>query len=575
MAASTTLPSQSFTRHSFSPDAWENLIFILLLGIYVVPIWWFPYFPSQDGPGHLYNAYLLSGWSNSTFPIDRSFFAFNPAPVPNWLGSVLLALLIKITNPLRAEKLALTLYVTFLPVAMRYAARSVRSNARYLYFFAFAFVYNWFFHLGLLNFCISLAWYLLFIGYWIRNRDHLHARQMFALLAITVPFYFSNGLSYYMALGAVGVLSVACGLREFERATWKHTWKQWCGNILKPQIGLLLAIPLTLLYLALHGRNFHPSGLVPSAPMTWKDVSWSVTRLTALRASTAEADLQVSHALAILLLIGFLWSCYCRRKERRLLWTDSLLVVAAAEFVLYLIAPANGAGGSLLQARMILFPLLTFVLWLAVQPIGKISAFILAVAAAVLSTTLVAFDVKRYVQLTPALEEFYATSSHIERQATILSLEFGKGLDEKRRDLHLKYDPFIHAAGLISIERSLVDLNDYEAESRNFPLVYKAALDPSEIIGEGHEYAFPPVAHIGQYYRTTGRSVDYVLLWGVDEENSRAPAAQDIFQELATNYVLTYSAPHSPLQLYRRRQEADQVEAAIVPGPMAGPHHNQ
>ncbi|MGB2602850.1 MAG: hypothetical protein WBC78_04610 [Candidatus Sulfotelmatobacter sp.] len=569
MAASTTLPNHSSTRHSFSADAWENLLFVFLLGIYLVPIWWFPYFPSQDGPGHLYNAYLLSGWSNSSFPIDRSFFAFNPAPVPNWLGSVLLALLIKITTPLRAEKLALTLYVVFLPVAMRYGARSVRSDARYLYFLAFAFVYNWFFHLGMLNFCISLAWYLLFIGYWIRNRDHLHARQMFVLLAITVPFYFSNGLSYYMALGAVGVLSVAYGLREFDRATWK----QWCINILKPQIGLLLAIPLTLSYLALHGRNYHPSGLVPETPMTWKDVIWSLSRLTALRASTAAADLQLSRALAILLLIGFLWSCYCRRKERRLLWTDSLLVVAAAEFVLYLIAPENAAGGSLLQDRMILFPLLTFALWFVVQPIGKISALILAAAALVLSTTLVGFDVKRYAQLTPALEEFYATSSHIEQQATILPLEFGRG--EQRRDLHLKYDPFLHAAGLISIERSLVNLNDYEAESRNFPLVYKAALDPSDVIGEGHEYAHPPVAHIGQYYRATGRSVDYVLLWGVDEENSRAPAAQDIFQELAANYVLIYSAPHSPLQLYRRRQKADKVEAAIVPGPTAGPHHHQ
>jgi len=228
-----------------------------------------------------------------------------------------------------------------------------------------------------------------------------------------------------------------------------------------------------------------------------------------------------------------------------------------------------------LQDRTILFPLLTFALWLVVQPVGKISAFILTAAAVVLSTMLVAFDVKRYVQLTAALKEFYATSSHIEQQATILPLEFGKGLDEQRRDLNLKYDPFIHAAGLISIERSLVDLNDYEAESRNFPLVYKAALDPSEIIGEGHEYAFPPVAHIGQYYRTTGRTVDYVLLWGVDEENSRAHAAQDIFQELAANYLLIYSAPHSPLQLYRRRQKADQVEAAIVPGPMAGPRHNR
>ncbi len=174
---------------------WENLLFAFLLVVNVIPIWWFPHFPSQDGPGHVYNAYLLSGWRKSSFPIDRGFFAFNPAPVPNWLTTIVLALLMQITTPAVAEKILLTLYVILLPLAMRYAARSFCSTSHYLYFFSLAFIYNYFFHLGMINFCLSVMWYLTFIGYWARHRQRLGLRQILVLICLTFLFYFSNGLS--------------------------------------------------------------------------------------------------------------------------------------------------------------------------------------------------------------------------------------------------------------------------------------------------------------------------------------------------------------------------------------------
>jgi len=528
---------------------WENVLFAFFLVVNVIPIWSFHHFPSQDGPGHVYNAYLLSGWWKSSFPIDRGFFVFNPAPVPNWLTTAVLALLMQITNPHRAEKILLTLYVISLPLAMRYAARSFCRDTHYLYFFSFAFIYNHFFHLGMVNFCLSLAWYLIFIGYWARHRQRLGLSQTFVLIGLTFLFYFSNGLSYYIGIATVALLSLLSLFSDYRRGNANG----WLARLVRPQIGVLLVIPLSVSYLALHGRYYNSSQ--PSR-VTWEDVIWSVSRLPMLTSANDHVDLNISRAFAVLLMVTFLLSCYYRRKLLNLVWTDALLIASGIQFILYLLAPGVAAGVGLINARMFLFPLLTFVLWLAIQPFGKIPALLLTAAAIFASLALLAKDVDRYVWQTPILNEFYATASRVERNSTILSLNFGRcGYDPSGRDRGLKYDPFLHATGLIAVERGLVDLNDYEAATRNFPLVYKGALDPSDIIGNGKDYGGSPHANIVNYYRNTGRFVDYVLLWNVQEENSTDAAAKSMFDELAADYVLMYSAPHIPLQLYRLRRE--------------------
>jgi len=83
--------------------------------------------------------------------------------------------------------------------------------------------------------------------------------------------------------------------------------------------------------------------------------------------------------------------------------------------------------------------------------------------------------------------------------------------------------------------------------------VYEYALDPSRIIGHEREYGFPPQAYVTSYYRSTGRFVDYVLLWNVRAEDFSNADAQRTFKELAANYELVYSAPQIPLQLFARR----------------------
>src|SRR5271157_4312289 len=114
--------TEQLSRWLREPWGLESALFWFFLIACAAPIWCLSQIPTQDGPAHLYNAYLLSGWWKTSFPVDRTYFAFNPAPVPNWFSTVILAIFMQVFSPRIAEKILLTSYVILLPVAFRYAS---------------------------------------------------------------------------------------------------------------------------------------------------------------------------------------------------------------------------------------------------------------------------------------------------------------------------------------------------------------------------------------------------------------------------------------------------------------------
>src|SRR5207245_11282838 len=101
-----------------------------------------------------------------------------------------------------------------------------------------------------------------------------------------------------------------------------------------------------------------------------------------------------------------------------------LLIGGRLRVILYLPAPDAGGGVGFIKARIILFPLLTLVLWLTVQPFKRTFTVILTLAIVFASLALVGRDVTRYVWQAPMLDQFFAAADHIERNSTILPLSF-------------------------------------------------------------------------------------------------------------------------------------------------------
>ena len=88
---------------SSDPRVYKYL-FLFLLVAHLAPIWFFRYFPSQDGMVHVYNAYILKPYQNPALYKMREIFQLNWTIFPNWVSHLLMAGSMFVVPPLIAEK---------------------------------------------------------------------------------------------------------------------------------------------------------------------------------------------------------------------------------------------------------------------------------------------------------------------------------------------------------------------------------------------------------------------------------------------------------------------------------------
>ena len=100
------------------PPAWLRDPYLLatagLVVLFLIPVWSYTFFPSQDGPNHLYNNLILHHWNDPT-TVFREFYELDLTPVPNWPGTATLYALTTVFPALIAEKILISIY--FIPMA--------------------------------------------------------------------------------------------------------------------------------------------------------------------------------------------------------------------------------------------------------------------------------------------------------------------------------------------------------------------------------------------------------------------------------------------------------------------------
>jgi hypothetical protein len=515
----------------------DQLLFFALLALHVVPLWVFPYFPSQDGPTHLENAAILRDYNHPDRPLLRSFYTLSADFDPNWFGHLALALLMRLFPPLIAEKVLLTGYVVLLPLAARYALDGVRPGAGWLAVLTFPFVQHFLFHMGFHNFCYSLAILFIIVGYWLRHADQFGVRQTLTMAALVVLLYFCHLVAVVMALVLIGTL--AGGWTLIDRRP---------RRLLGPALAFLPAVALGLAFV---GRQ--------SQAMRWDfSPSYLLVRLTELDVLVSYFDLErlfsrlTFFGLAALALGVVVTRCRLRLLEKR----DVLLVVAGLALVAYLIAPSAVSGGSFLNTRLSLFVFFFLILWLGAHEFGPRLKRLVQGAAALLALALLGLHAWAYADFNTYLAEYGEVERHLKPESTVLPLNFTRKLLEGRL-AEAKVGVFRNAAGYLAARRGIVELENYEANTTYFPVRYQPELNPFDHIGTRNApdqglQAVPPDVEFLTYQERTRKPVDYVLLWNVTDQTRGTPAGVAIFDQLRKGYERVETVP-GLLQLYRRK----------------------
>ena len=473
-------------------------LYVLLAILALVPIWSVHYLPTHDGPSHLYNSWLLRELVRGGDGIVGQWFRIDWRPHPNWIGSVVLALLMTIVPPLIAEKLLVSgIVILFLAAIWLYAGKEGQPYA----FFAFPFAFNVLLHLGFYNFSIGAGLYFLTVALWWRRRERPDASTIALIASLLLLCYFSHPLPLVLALATISLLGLAM------RLSWRHF------------LAFVPVSPLIVWFaLTQPGKRVSESA---STQHPW-------TTLVRMLTSFQPGEVKLGVALVVLLVVLIVATLGSGPRGHRNYFLISTIAIVA----LYLGSPASMFGGTFIHERMALFVLLVPLAWIAPRWPHSVTISIV-ILLTIVSLGYTVHLVLCYQRKDSAIAAFVRSAGAIGSRTVVLPLI------ENRTATNGIDDIPQHAFDYVVLEKRDVTLDNYEAAVGYFPITNTPNASATDIYAIEAE---PGVLDLADY----AWRAKYVFTW-------RVAAGSPLWPQLQRHYTLVSDIP--PGRVWRSRSE--------------------
>ncbi len=481
------------------------LVFVIVVLLYILPIWIFKYFPSQDGPAHIYNSFILRHYSDPDYRFSE-FYDVNKRIIPNWASHASMMLLMYVFPPLIAEKILLTAYILLMAVGVLYLLNAIGKDKTPLAFIGLPFIYNYLFLMGFYNFALSVALFLIAIGYWWKHFQTFNIKNIVILAILLVILYFSHAVSLALAAFSIGVMAFL-NLVFIRSPRMFSTWK-------KALLSLIPMLPSMALLL------YYTRGNTASDPGAWQlKALWQYFIRNDSLAYYSQSQIifgkLVSGAFVCLFFYTLIrdhlftkeWK-FRFRIERK----DYFLLLSIAFFIIYIKAPDGMSGGGFIKTRMALFPFLIIIPWLS-WDMPKIMKGIIATALVILSVAYMVHASYYHKMFSDDMKVYTSGYDIVEKNKVVMPLSFnnaGRGW---------RIGMFLHAVGHYGYTTGCIEMDNYEATTNYFPLYYKPDLHrPDTSIIEGR----PAEVDFGAY----ADEIDYVITWALSSQDVEARITQ-------------------------------------------------
>lgn len=549
--------------------------FAFILSLYVATVWVFDYFPSQDGPAHLSTASTLAHLGDPDWPVFDKYFTSNWRLSTNQLVAALLIALMTLFEPATAEKIIVSLYVLLLPISMLYAISYDKRPANFAAFLIFPFVFSRLAHMGFYNFSIGLAFFLFIVGYALRHYDRPGLRHAGILLALLIASYFVHVMAAACAVIVIGVLAatrliaamssnrerLADVIRNSSPALWIGA-----GTVAGASIVMIIVI---LQFAA--GFGLLTVGFGNWATNLLRFASLSNMMVFGIH------DVVFAILFSLLLLTLVVLTLSNEIRQHRFRGARHLLAVLGMFGLVYLMIPQV----MFLPDRLSLFLYFLIIVWLGRLEMRRRFQLALGSLCVIVAAGALAYRVPTYLTLNKKLVEYASTASVFEPGATVYAIAdqnaFPKswiralptalGLSSSRADediptgLFERVKVFMHAHGRLATEAQLVNLSNYQADQRFFPVRLRPALRPGPYIhvpyvkdSEARPPPSRPYQGFAAYADNTAGQIDYVVVWEMYQHLTEQRSGRLLLAELERDYDLVHvSEPGGFMRVYRRR----------------------
>ncbi len=535
---------------------WRNLswkhVFVVLLILHLLPIWIFSYFPSQDGPSHVYNALVLKEYGQHENYKIRDAWKLNITIFPNWLSHIVLAALLYIFPPVMSEKVFLTIAVGLIPISFFYFLNAVNKDhkEKYLYgWLGFPFAYNYLLYMGFYNYTLSISFFFFSFGYWWKHKDTLQIKHLCIFYILLLLTYLSHIASFGLVVLGISVAAGCIWGGEALSQVWQIR-KQGVSGILtrfmvslKPFYRFLLyMVPIyfVLMEYYLYSLKLHPTGSHRGMEWIWKYFI-GVKSIVYFTDWHIPVNYFLLTILGAAIVISVVYRIYRRQWIKQ---SDVFLLIAIMYTYMFIKAPWSYGPGGWINDRIHIYILLMLAPWLIIPDIvkqpdselhperPKLFAWIATNTPIslryTLATCLVTFTLLHWCRtaydhgrISPEIAELVSGTDYIEPHTTY-SIRVA---DAHKSDAlgRIEYvTPFIHAQAFYGVYvDDVVHMANYEANYYYFP-VNRNNKDSVAL----------------NYIRA-----DYVIAWYYPET--------ELFVDLQPDYDIIHQTEH--LKLFKRK----------------------
>lgn len=516
----------------------EPLIFAVILLANLYPVLSVNYFPTVDGPAHLYNAKVISElWLQPDSPLSE-YYRFNPSFSPNWSGHALLAVLLMVMSASWAEKVVLLFYLIGFPLGLRYLFRSSKVKNIWLLYLAFPFTYSYLFHYGFYNYHIGLVLYFFAIGLWFRKEGSasiagfLQQMTLATLISLSHPFVFM----LYLTSIAVFNLQSIISLFSTDRINGKKAFR-W----LIYQFGFLcLGVVFTTMFL-ISDESFERS--VRNIP--FNDLIISIKYLMPIKGIEVDAYDVISRSLLVIfsMLVLFAGLDLMKRSMLRtnsgsynyLRWTLLLILVTV---LLFSVPDYFGTAG-FISARLMWFFFILLIICTASLKVPRwLSglAFMVSIIITVWNINHNSVAIRKASNVAAQLVE---ASKEIDSYSTVLPIT------------NRESKPFVHVVSYIGANRPMIQLYNYEANLSYFPLRWRSTSIPE--LRFGHLTTGDCANWVNGKNMGGAKQIDYVCLVSEPNIDKVMPCTGNLELNLDEFYDKVYSGADGSVRLYRSR----------------------
>ena len=538
---------------SFSKPKWIPCLFFLALALPVlIAIWFVPWFVTQDGPRHVYNAHVLSSLSSDQSPF-KDYYGARAGLLPYVGVYKLLGGLMSVVTARTADRLLMTLTSIGFAASVLWLRRQVvgwnKMTAVVPLVLLLSISRLWL--LGLYFFLLGACLFALTVGLWWTWRNELNPVRAGTLAVLLVAGYFFHVVSAGLSVFALVVLAVATpGLRRQRRILWT-------AAIVAPCVSLIIVFGI--LMGSSGGALTEWTGLTDPFSIhswvqylqNWDFISFSFKeRLGIVSVPTdcpfvEQGELQYAllwpsfWAIAgTLLLVGSTLKGNAIRtrafQSEHRGWIALALLLFAGGFF----GPSAGAQGTILRERVLLLGMVSLVMLIKPQsdtPAARIGLLCLLVGAV--------------LQIAFVLD--YARISNIVAgriMQTAPLLEAGERVSLMVADPRTHYvtNPLPDIANQLGVERNVVVWNNYGPAYYYFPVEFRTEVVRDqwkrvdslnqELISGGFEAAYRE--HPAEWQAAVGEALagtDVLIVWGAapwfDELCEKWFLSQPIFEQ--------------------------------------------